>query len=101
MINTCEDYDALIIPVLNDYDTLWGSPRDGRNRWQETPYLNQCEVDLERAIKRIYRWYGEARTEEQLAGRIERERKEYTHGGKHCNCYSNKRHAWYWKVRRK
>lgn len=99
LINNCLDYDALIIPVLNDYDTLYGSPRDGRNRYQKKPLLNQCEVDFEKVKQRIYVWY--EHSPEDIAEAIKRNEKDYIHGGKHCECYSNKRHAWYWKVRRK
>lgn len=99
LINTCEDYDALIIPVLNDYDTMWGSPQDGRKHYVEKPALNQCEVDLEKAMHRARRWYFDR--QDILDKRIEKERKSYIHGSKYCDCYSNKRYSWYWKVKRK
>ncbi len=44
IIDTCEDYDVLIIPIINDYDTLWGSPQDGRKFYLEKPYVNQCNL---------------------------------------------------------
>lgn len=84
LINNCEDYDALVIPVLNDYDTLWGSPQDGRKHWQERPALNQCEVDAQK-----YNMMGKY---------YHTEIKDGHHP--HCSCYGNKR-GWYWKMLRK
>lgn len=87
LINTCLDYDALIIPVLNDFDTLWGSPRDGANHIIPLPALNECEIRLHRLVMshgpRVYRWY------------------TYKDGHfKYCYCYSNKK-SYYWKAKRK
>ena len=98
LINTCLDFDNLIIPVLNDYDTLWGSPQDGKKRPIPVPFLNQCEVDLEKDIRRAYRWY-EFRPD-LLEKSIERAKKRYVHGSYECDCYSNKR-GWYWRMKRK
>lgn len=90
LINSCEDYDNLIIPVLNDFDTMWGSPIDGRKFYVKKPLLNQCEADRHK-LKHGWssRWFG---------------KKEKDFDGQHykkCTCYSNKRGAWYWKTRRK
>ena len=99
IINTCEDWDNLIIPILNDYDTLWGSPNDGRKKPWSKPYLNQCEVDLEKWIRWSYRWY--AHNPEVVERRIREYKEKYIHGSKYCYCYDNKRNSWYWKLKRK
>lgn len=90
LINNCLDYDALIIPVLDDYDTLWGSPQDGRKHWQEKPLLNQCVVDSYNHYHRRFWW---ARVTPTLL-------KAGEHDEDYCNCYGNKR-GWYWKNLRK
>lgn len=95
LIANCSDYDALVVPVLNDYDTLWGSPNEGRRHYQAKPLLNQCEVDLEKAIRRAYRW-----NPELIEKRIEEVKEDYKHNGKNCNCYSNKK-SFYWILKRK
>jgi len=100
ILNTCKDYDELIIPVLNDYDTLWGSPQDGRKRYVKKPLVNQCEVDLQKAIHFVYRWY-ERHPQSTIEEIIEKEKQRYVHGGKHCDCYTNKKHSWYWEAKRK
>jgi hypothetical protein len=97
LINTCEDYDALIIPILDDYDTLWGSPQDGRKWYQEKPLLNQCEVDFGQTCQDAYKWYS---NDLAFAKRIKSYIEYYKHGGRGCNCYTNKR-GWYWKNLRK
>jgi len=89
IINICDDYDVLIIPDIDDYDTLWGSPQDGKKHYWEAPLANQCEVDL---------------YEHQLrTGRDEWYTRYYGFNKGHfrnCRCYSNK-HNWYWKNLRK
>jgi hypothetical protein len=96
IINICENYDNLIIPVLNDYDTLWGSPQDGRKRYIPKPALNQCELDLQRYLISSFRWYGTISEE-----RLDKLVNSFRHGGRDCECYSNKRHCSYWKIKRK
>lgn len=88
LINTCEDYDRLIIPVLNDYDTLWGSPNDGRKKPWDKPLLNQCEIDHH---KYVHCW--------GLLYRYARDEYDGAHY-KDCVCYDNKKGE-YWKVKRK
>lgn len=87
LINNCEDYDKLVIPILNDYDTLWGSPQDGRKHPWDVPLVNQCEWDEHRYNNRFgpRPW-----------------RKLFKDGHlKPCGCYHNKRGGLYWKMRRK
>ncbi len=98
IINVCDDYDVLIIPDIDDYDTLWGSPQDGKKHYWARPHYNQCEVDLERAKQRIYRWCEER--PDLIPIRIKEEEKRYKHGGRNCDCYSNKS-GWWWKNMRK
>ena len=86
LINSCEDYDALIIPVLNDYDTLWGSPNDGRKKPWDVPLLNQCEWDAHK-YRHVYRWI--YCRDELVDGHLEK-----------CTCYSNKK-TYYWELKRK
>ncbi len=89
LINNCEDYDALVIPVLNDYDTLWGSPNDGRKKPWDVPLLNQCEWDAHKYRHHfgILGWYSSRY--ELKDGHLDP-----------CKCYSNKR-SYYWELRRK
>jgi hypothetical protein len=100
LINNCEDYDALIIPVLNDYDTLWGSPQDGRKFYQETPLLNQCEVDFYNLDYQRWRWirYKDVNLFQMMYDPNAKYKGE--HPNEYCNCYHNKRSS-YWKNRRK
>lgn len=88
LINTCEDYDSLIIPILNDYDTLWGSPNDGRKRRWKVPLINQCEWDAKTHHNRWYLW--------SLKDRYK------LINGHHdnCQCYGNHK-AYYWELKRK
>lgn len=97
IINTCEDYDALIIPVINDYDTLWGSPQDGRKHYVPKPYMNDCEIRFGERCRDLYRFHTEVGTIEK---KIRQYIEYYKHGGRWCNCYTNKR-GWYWKNLRK
>ena len=90
LINNCEDYDKLIIPILDDYETLWGSPQDGKKHIIDPPALNECELyrhDLEmrwgKGDEYLDRWYP------LKNGHL-----------KDCKCYSNK-HSYYWKCKRK
>ena len=93
LINICNDYDNLIIPVLNDYDTLWGSPQDGTKHLVKKPLLNQCERDSEKWRMQVNRYsWGGGRHELNKEGHL----KNYS-----CSCYSNKRSAYYWCVKRK
>lgn len=90
IINICEDYDALIIPVLNDYDTLWGSPQDGKKHYVEKPLVNQCQIDSQSWDYRN-KWLTKPR---KLLGNEEH------YVGRKCYCYSNKL-SYYWKNLRK
>lgn len=89
-INTCKDWDELILPTLDESSDIWDSPKDGRMRRVETPALNQCEIDehqyitLEGSRKYRIKWYTRDKT------------------GHHClcDCYTNKRGR-YWKMMRK
>lgn len=90
LINTCEDYDALILPVLDDYDTMWGSPQDGKKHIIYKPALNQCDLDYYEYVRKGSSW-------NVFAIRYH----GYANGHfKDCRCYSNKR-SYYWKVKRK
>lgn len=91
LINNCLDFDGLIIPVLNDYDTLWGSPKDGRNYYMEIPLLNECEIDSY-----------EYRTQ-QGPSRADWHDKFYKFDGEHyanCRCYGSA-NSFYERTRRK
>lgn len=90
LINTCDDYDALIIPVLNDFDTLWGSPNDGRKHLWEVPLLNQCAWDAHKWKHSFTYRYGSYDLNEE--GHFEK---------RTCQCYENKRNGYYWRLRRK
>lgn len=94
LINTCEDYDALIIPVINEYGTLWSSPQDGRKWYYDKPLMNQCEIDFQRHKLRFGTNGEWAKTYWGFDG------EHYTKSVRACTCYSNKR-SWYWKLRRK
>ncbi len=89
LINTCLDYDKLIIPVLNDFDTLWGSPHDGRKHYIGKSALNQCAVDEQR-----YKATWGYSPFKSFNG------EHYTKSSKCCRCYTNKR-SWYWRTKRK
>lgn len=88
LINNAKDYDAMILPILDEIGDLWNSPLDGKKRWQKKPYLNQCEVDKER----YYNSYGSLPSWRE---------KYYVENTKHCNCYPNKRYSWWWRLKRK
>lgn len=92
LLNTCLDYDALVIPVLNDYDTLWGSPQDGRKRYVPPPYLNQCLVERHES------YHSRSLSSAEFSDRF------WKFDGEHytrwCTCYGNKKSR-YWKLRRK
>lgn len=90
IINNCLDYDKLIIPVLNDYDTLWGSPQDGRKHYIEVPALNQCEIDH---YEYLLRWGTDRGWYNRYYGFKDGHYRK-------CRCYYNKRN-WYWKTKRK
>lgn len=90
ILNTCEDYDALILPVINDYDTLWGSPQDGTKHIIYPPALNQCEIDFHYYVLRGDSWIN-------FAKRYYKYRKG--HFSK-CRCFTNRR-SYYWKAKRK
>jgi hypothetical protein len=91
LINTCRDFDRLLLPTKDETGNLYDSPRDGKMRWQEKPLINDCEWEE-------FRWqvrYGNSRL--TFNGR-----EHYEKTGHHlrCNCYGNKR-GWYWKMLRK
>lgn len=96
LINTCEDWDNLIIPILNDYETLWGSPQDGRKRPWGVPLMNQCEWDSHKWKHSYTRYWAAERLEEYYglddSGHFK---------NKECQCYHNKRNAYYWRLKRK
>ena len=103
-IYNCKDWDELLLPIIDECGNFWNSPKDGSTRRHEKPALNQCELDLEERIKRVYRvyrWYGDEKPLEHLEKIIKEYKKDYIHGGDYCNCYSNKRNSWYWKMIRK
>lgn len=88
LIDSCIDFDNLILPVLNNFDTLWGSPQDGRKHYIKTPYLNDCEVRAYRDIT-------------ELGYDLDRLRRWHGFNGEHfryCRCYNNKR-SYYWKTK--
>jgi hypothetical protein len=86
LIDNCEDFDSLILPVLNDFDTLWGSPQDGKKHYIDAPLLNECEFRRhERMMKGFFNIVN------------------YRFDGEHyesCECYTNRR-SYYWKLTRK
>lgn len=87
-LNTCKDWDSLVLPIFDESSNIWDSPKDGRMRRQEIPALNQCELDLESRA----RYYGRdwaVRRWKFKDGHFES-----------CECYSNKR-SYYWKMMRK
>lgn len=87
LISTCEDYDNLIIPILDDYDTLWGSPNDGRKRRWKVPLINQCEFDSHKC--------------EQEWGYLSKSVQLNKDGHlSNCQCYGNHK-AHYWELKRK
>lgn len=83
MVNTCIDFDGLILPDINDFEGLWSSPRDGKLHYVEAPLINQCEFDnvSSRNYWRMYKLNSQGHHQ-------------------YCNCYYNKR-GWYWKNRSK
>lgn len=89
LINNCKDYDSLVLPVLNDYDTLWGSPQDGRKKPWPQPLLNQCEWDAHKYRHSYNRWGWYNPHYELKNGHLDP-----------CHCYDNKR-QWYWQLKRK
>jgi hypothetical protein len=86
-INTCDDWDALVLPLFRKKFDIWDSPKDGRMHREEVPALNQCEVDSQKY---------------KCAGfRLSSSLVELKDGHKiSCNCYTNKK-SWYWKMMRK
>lgn len=90
IINTCEDWNELHVPVLKEVSNIYDSPRDGRTWPWKVPLLNQCAVDIHDYLYTRY-------TEDRLNRHFEIKDNHF----KDCRCYSNKRHSSYWKIKRK
>jgi len=53
LLRTCRDYDALIMPVIDEAGTLWDSPRDGRGATFWKPFTWHTE----RQAEHYRQWY--------------------------------------------
>jgi phosphoribosylformylglycinamidine (FGAM) synthase-like amidotransferase family enzyme len=89
-LNTCRDWDSLILPVIDEDGNMYDSPKDGRYHIKEKPDDDECFRDNQ--VGWLYssykgKWY---------------ERYPLNEQGHHdsCNCISNK-NGWYWKSFRK
>lgn len=91
IINTCLDWDELVIPLINEVDTIWSSPKDSYKcyRGQKKPYEDEC-------FRHQQKWYCWGWSKDRWTEMF----KAKNGHKKNCECLSNKNN-YYWKAFRK